>query len=145
MDLESQFRLEADQPAVDCLLAEGGGHLVRREDDPVGLYWAAIQPAAVDSAPFTARILWSVYPDRPPSVLFADEIGGQTSTVAAWPAANGYRAPNDICKPFTAEGQALHAEWAAGNHRWRTDGNPFLFVIETMQDDIDRVDGRRAA
>lgn len=145
MDLESQFRLEADKVAVACFLAEGGGHLVRREDDPIGLYWAVIQPAAAHSAPFIARVLWSVYPDRPPSVLLADEIGGQTSTVTAWPAANGYRAPNDICKPFTAEGQALHAEWAEGIHRWRTDGNPFLYVIETMQDDIDRVEGRRAA
>jgi hypothetical protein len=145
MDLESRIRLAADQVIVEDVLAEIGGQVVRREDDPVGLYWAVLQPTATGVRPFIARVLWSLYPDQPPSVLFADQIGGQTSMVFAWPAANGYRAPNDICKPFTAEGQALHPEWASGHHRWRPEGNPFLFVIEALQDDIDRVDGRRAA
>jgi hypothetical protein len=145
VDLESQLRLEADEAEVDRFLAERGGRLVKRVDDPIGLYWAAIQPAPASATPFTARILWSVYPDQPPSVMFADGVGGSTSIVTSWPGANGYRAPNDVCKPFTAEGQALHAEWATGHHRWRAEGNPFLFVVETMQDDIDRVDGRRAS
>lgn len=145
MDLESQLRLEVDKTDVDRLLAERGGRLEKRTVDPIGLYWAVIQPAPADAAPFVARILWSVYPDRPPSVLFADSVGGATSNISSWPAANGYRAPNDICKPFTSEGQAVHAEWVTGCHRWRGQGNPFLFVIETLQDDIDRVAGRRAS
>jgi hypothetical protein len=145
VDLESQLRLEVDQAEVHRFLTERGGRLEKRADDPIGLYWAVIQPAPADVAPFTARILWSLYPDQPPSVLFADGVGGATSIVSSWPAANGYRAPNDVCKPFTAEGQALHAEWSTGHHRWRAEGNPFLFVIETMQGDIDRVGGRRAS
>jgi hypothetical protein len=145
MDLESTIRLEEDQSAVILHLAQGGGGLVRRDTDSAGLYWAVIQPSAPSSAPFVARINWTVYPDRPPSILFADQVGGQTAVVSAWPDAPGYRAPNDICKPFTAEGQAIHPEWKAGHHRWRTEGNPFLFIVETLLDDINRVDGRRAA
>jgi hypothetical protein len=145
VDLESRLRLEVDEVGVGRFLAERGGRLVRRDDDPIGLYWAVFQPAQADVAPFTARILWSIYRDRPPSVLFADGVDGVTSAVSSWPAANGYRAPNDVCKPFTAEGQALHTEWTIGHHRWRAEGNPFLFVVETMQDDIDRVAGRRAS
>jgi hypothetical protein len=145
VDVESRLRLEADEAEVDRFLTERGGRLVKRHDDPIGLYWAIFQPTQANIAPLTARILWSVYRDQPPSVLFADGVGGATSAVSSWPAANGYRAPNDVCKPFTAEGQALHTEWATGHHRWRPEGNPFLFVIETMQDDIDRVAGRRAS
>ncbi|MEW2386671.1 hypothetical protein AB0873_32320, partial [Micromonospora sp. NPDC047707] len=85
------------------------------------------------------------YPHRPPSLLFAPAIGQPTSDARGWPAASGYRAPNDICKPFTAEGQALHAEWATGPHAWRNTGNPFLFVVENLVEDINRVGGARAA
>ncbi|MBV8861857.1 MAG: hypothetical protein JO082_14360 [Mycobacterium sp.] len=145
MDLESTIRLDEDHSAVKLLLAHEGGRLVKRGTDPTGLYWALLQPSTPASAPFIARINWTVYPDRPPSILFADQIGGQTGVVSAWPAAAGYRAPNDICKPFTAEGHAVHPEWKTGHHRWRNEGNPFLFVVETLLDDINRVDGRRVA
>ena len=145
MDVESQLRLEADEAEVDRFLTERRGRLVKRDEDPIGLYWALFRPAQAEATAFTARIMWSVYGDQPPSVLFADGVGGATSDVSSWPAASGYRAPNDVCKPFTAEGQALHADWAAGHHRWRAEGNPFLFVVETIQDDIDRVAGRRAS
>src|SRR5207237_1234795 len=109
------------------------------------LYWAVIQPADRTRPPFTARLAWTVYPGRPPSLLFAAAVGGATGAAAGWPAAPGYRAPGDVCKPFTAEGQNLHPEWAAGPHAWRAVGNPFLHVVETVQDDIDRVAGGRAA
>ncbi|MFJ1973708.1 hypothetical protein ACIO93_34180 [Streptomyces sp. NPDC087903] len=145
MDLESRLRLERDLPPAEEFLASAGGRLVRREQDPLGVYWAVLQPHNRERVPFTARIAWTVYPNRPPSVHFATEPGGPTTESAAWPAANGYRAPNDICKPFTAEGQGLHAEWAIGQHAWSSTGNPLLFVLDTLQGDIDRVDGRRAA
>lgn len=145
MDVESRLRLDRDLPAVQAELAARGGWLERRADDPPGLYWTVLHPANPDRAPFVVRIAWMVYPDREPSVLFAASVGGGTTDSAAWPAAQGYRAPNDICKPFTAEGQAVHAEWRTGVHAWRADGNPFLYVVQTLLDDIDRVDGARAA
>lgn len=154
MDFESQLRLERDAAVVAATLEATGGKLVHRAldstgpdsaTDPPGLYWAVIQPDEPGTGPFITRIAWSVYPDRPPSVLFATEVGGPTNVTNAWPAANGYRAPNDICKPFTAEGQALHVEWASGATAWRSDGNPFLYVVENVTDDINRVRGARAS
>ena len=152
MDYESHLRLEGDAVAVRAALDAAGGQLVRRNGnaepadpaDPPGLYWAVIRPAARNTAVFVARLLWTVYPDRPPSLQFATAVGGLTDVASAWPAAQGYRAPADVCKPFTAEGQALHGEWASGPHAWRSEGNPFLYVIETLQADIDRVKGARA-
>jgi hypothetical protein len=145
MDQESQLLLERDLPPAKEFLTSTGGRLVRREQDPLGTYWIVLQPHNRERAPFTARIVWTVYPHRPPSVHFATEPGGPTTSPAAWPAASGYRAPNDICKPFTAEGHNVHPEWATGEHAWRPTGNPLLFVLDTLQGDIDRVDGRRAA
>jgi hypothetical protein len=153
VDYESQLRLEGDAIAVRAALEAVGGQLTHRHGslaesdapvDPPGLYWAVIQPSEPDFAVFVARVLWTVYPDRPPSLLFATEIGGPTNVGAAWPAAQGYRAPNDVCKPFTAEGQSLHGEWASGPNSWRSEGNPFLYVIETVQTDINRAKGARA-
>lgn len=154
MDYESQLRLERDAAVVCETLEAAGGQLsyqVADPDDPdaavdpPGLYWAVIQPAEPDTSPFIARVHWTVYPDRPPSVLFATEVGGPTGVTTAWPAATGYRAPADICKPFTAEGQSLHSEWATHAHAWSSEGNPFLYVIENLQDDINRVRGARAS
>lgn len=152
MDYESQLRLERDAAIVRETLEAAGGQLIQRTPgmdeaatDPPGLYWAIIAPAESGNSPLVARIKWAVYPDRPPSVLFAMQVGGPTDVRGAWPAATGYRAPVDICKPFTAEGQALHAEWATGTHAWVVEGNPFLYVVENLQGDINRVRGARAA
>jgi hypothetical protein len=145
VDVESRLRLAADLPAVEAYLARCGGSVTVRDDDPHGLLWIRFRALTGERAPFIARIQFTVYPDRAPSVLFADGIGGPTSVLSAWPAANGYRAPNDICKPFTAEGQALHAEWGSGQNAWRTEGNVLLYVAETVHGDINRVAGRRAA
>lgn len=145
MDLESRLRLEGDAPAVEEFLASVAGQLHRREEDPLGLYWVVLQPRNGQSAPFTARFSWTVYPHRPPSLTFTDTVGGTVGGPTAWPAAGGYRSsPGDVCKPFTAEGQALHPEWTTGPRAWRASGNPFLYVVQIVQDDIDREDGRRA-
>ncbi|TDX04027.1 hypothetical protein [Kribbella sp. VKM Ac-2566] len=145
MDAESTVALARDVPAVEAYLATTGGHLARRNDDPAGLYWVTIRPTNPAAAAFVARVAWSVYPHRPPSILFATAVGEPTGDPRGWPAAAGYRAPVDICKPFTAEGQNLHAEWATGTHAWRNNGNPFLYVVENLIDDINRVQGARAA
>lgn len=153
MDIESRLRLQRDEGAVREALEAAGGKLHTRhelcegldEPDPQGLYWAEIQPRDRTRQAFIARIEWTVYPGRPPSVLFADQIGGATGISRAWPQAPGYRGPADICKPFTAEGQKLHSEWGRGPQAWPTTGNPFLYVVENLQDDIDRARGARAA
>jgi hypothetical protein len=145
MDIESLMGLARDVPAVEEYLSSTGGRLVRRDQDEAGLYWAVVQPVDPARSPFVARIGWTVYPHRPPSVLFAPEVGMPTGDPRGWPAASGYRTPNDICKPFTAEGHVAHGDWATGPHAWRNTGNPFLFVVENIVDDINRVGGARAA
>lgn len=145
MDLESRLRLERDLPAVVAELESTGDLLETRQADLDGLFWVHLQPQQPGCAPFIARVLWTVYPGRPPSVLFVDEVGGSSAATSSWPAAGGYRAGADICKPFTAEGQAVHPEWADGPHAWTGDGNPFLFVVQTIQADVERARGARAA
>lgn len=146
MDLESRLRLAGDVPAVEEFLALTAGRLHRRDQDPDGLFWAEVQPSNGERAAFVARIEWTVYPHRPPSLVFVESVGTPTTgEPRLWPVAEGYRCgPNDVCKPFTAEGQQLHSEWGTGPHAWRSTGNPFLYVVENIQGDIDRVDGRRA-
>ena len=145
MDLESQLRLLRDAAVVKDFLHQSGGDLHRRPEDPDGLYWAEVHPAVASASAFIARIEWATYPDRAPSLRFTSQVGDDQREPKAWPAATGYRAPNDVCKPFTAEGQVLHGEWGHGPNAWRAEGNPFLFVVQNIQDDIDRVAGRRAA
>jgi hypothetical protein len=139
MDLESRMRLDAHAEAVRDFARGHGGDLVTQDDGPVGLYWLVL--AQGDDA-FIARIAWQIYPDAAPSVLFASAVGGGTVDPKHWPMAAGFRAPNDICKPFTAEGQALHPEWAGA---WRREGNPFLWVAETLHADMTLGGWRRAA
>jgi hypothetical protein len=69
-------------------------------------------------------------------VRFVNEAGKHESTMAAWPIVPGYRAPKDICKPFTAEGFLAHHEWRTDSNRWSTTGNPFLFVTHELQADL---------
>jgi hypothetical protein len=91
-----------------------------------------------------ARIAWTRYPQNAPSVKFADGVGGTLTVTKAWPVIAGYRPGNfDICKPLTAEGFALHAEWRTGPHAWSATGNPFLWVVSQLQDDMNhRYQGR---
>ena len=70
---------------------------------------------------------------------------GTAGVAHAWPMIPGYRAPNDICMPFTAEGYVTHPEWRLGPHAWAATGNPFLRVVQQLQDDLDyRYQGRAA-
>lgn len=143
-DAETLINLSDDEAAVTAFLAEHDGRLVREADDPA-ICWLELRPAASPSERFYARLVWTRYPDDPPSILFADGVGGQLGVERAWPIAPGYRAPNDICKPLSAEGYALHPEWRTGSDAWPTEGNPFLWVAETLQYDLDNQYQGRAA
>jgi hypothetical protein len=135
-DVETLFNLAEHEAAVREFLAQHGGHLVRDEDDQ-SIYWLDLRPCSAPAERYYVRVAWSAYPHAAPSVLFATGVGGALGQSRSWPQIPGYRPPNDICKPFTAEGFALHQEWAAGPDAWPTDGNPFLWVAETLQYDLD--------
>lgn len=145
IDEESRLNLADDQPQVEEFLVEFGGELLQRpEDVNEGVYWLTVRPRSAPAEIYIARIAWTRYPGAAPSVKFADGVGGSLSILKAWPQCKGYRPGNfDICKPFTAEGFAVHPEWRTGAHAWPTTGNPFLFVVSQIQDDLnDSYQGR---
>lgn len=143
-DLETQINLDADEGQAQEYLERHGGALLRDSDDP-SVYWASLVPRSGPAERYVARLAWSAYPHRAPSVLFATDIGGALGVASAWPQMPGYRPPSDICQPFTAEGFALHADWTNGPEAWSPDGNPLLRVVAQLQNDLDfRYQGRAA-
>lgn len=144
LDLESRLALDEDQHAVVAFLAERAGEaIIDPADDATR--WVILHPSIQRAERYVARLVWTVYPHRPPSVLFVTDVGGQLGVASAWPLIPGYRAPNDICMPFTSEGYGLHAEWATGPDAWQIAPNPYLRVVTQLQDDLDhRYQGRGA-
>jgi hypothetical protein len=145
IDDESRLNLEADEPAVKEFLASFGGEL-HSDMSTGGVYWVRLRPVARPEDVYVARVAWTRYPQAPPSVKFADGVESALNVTRAWPVIPGYRPSSfDICKPFTSEGFALHAEWRTGPQAWPTTGNPFLWVISQLQDDMNhRYQGRSA-
>jgi hypothetical protein len=136
VDLESQANLEEDESAVIGFVAEHGGRCSRDGSVP-GVYWLELRPRSQPAERYHVRVAWASYPHHAPSVKFATEIGGDTTSTRAWPLIPGYSPGNFICKPFTAEGYAAHStDWPSA-HPWVTAGNPFLYVVETLQADLD--------
>lgn len=133
---ETRFSLEADEGAVVASLDALGGLLIR-DQASAGTYWLVLHSRVDEDKPYYARVSWRDYPGAAPSVRFADGIGGSHAVPSAWPNIPGYRLGSfDICKPFTAEGYSLHPEWATGPNAWRSTGNPFVWVVETLQYDL---------
>jgi hypothetical protein len=140
---ETHLTLQADEEEVVEFLDEHGGLLLREVDDSA-TYWAVLCPSSAPNETFCVRLGWTSYTDAPPSVRFHDCIGGVFTSPHAWPAIAGYRGGSwDICQPFTAEGFAVHPEWVSGPQAWRSTGNPFLYVVQTLQFDLNnRYQGR---
>jgi hypothetical protein len=133
---DTLLTLEADEEAVIASLDEFGGFLLRETDD-AAVYWLVLHPKSEPQQNYYARMAWSFYPDHAPSVRYHDGIRGPYDVGRAWPVAPGYRVGSwDICKPLTAEGYALHPEWATGPHGWKSSGNPFLWVAQALQNDL---------
>jgi hypothetical protein len=142
LDLESRLALEEDEPAVVAFLAQHGGRIFAQVEEPA-VRWLTLRPASESEQIYVARLTWTRHPHDPPSVTFTVGVGGDSGVVAAWPRVAGYRAPNDICMPFTAEGFALHVEWNTGPDAWVPNGNTYLRVATQLQDDLDhRYQGR---
>jgi len=143
--LETELTLEADEEAVVSFLDEHGG-LIIRDVDTVGLYWLVLHPKSAPEETFYTRVHWSTYPGGPPSVRYADGIGGTITDPRAWPIIPGYRVGSfDICKPFTSEAYGIHPEWRTGPTAWSPAGNPFLWVAQTLQFDLNTSYGGRCS
>jgi hypothetical protein len=144
-ELETKLALEQDEAAVRELVAERGAAL-KRDPSEAGIYWLTLHPAKEPDEEFVVRIAWSAYPHQPPSVKFADTIGGSLELSSAWPMIPGYRpGEHDICQPFTAEAFKVHPDWAQGPDAWTGTGNPFLWVVDRLLGDmVERYQGRSA-
>jgi hypothetical protein len=143
LDAESRLNLELDEPEVVALLAEHGGRLDRDDrldgdGGDAGVYWLTMRPRSHPAELYYVRMEWDAYPYQPASIKFADRIRGSLTVTSSWPVMTGYRAASfDICRPLSKEGYAIHAEWNDGSTTWPTDGNPFLWVVQTIQFHMD--------
>jgi len=136
-DQETLLNLADDEVAVVAFLSGHDGHLAQDTGDPA-VYWLTVRPCSVPPEIYYVRLAWTAYPHSPPSIKFADSPGGTLTVTRAWPLIPGYRATSfDICKPLSAEGYGLHPEWQRGPDAWPTTGNPFLWVVEMIQFDLD--------
>jgi hypothetical protein len=148
LDRESELALAADAPAAQAFLDARGGRLHSPVENDPAAWWAQIHPAAEPGETYYARIGWTAYPGAAPSVKFAQSLGAALNDPTAWPQAPGYRPTQlDICKPFTAEGFALHPDWITTSQTWSADGNPFLAVVRELQRNLNSpgYDGRYRA
>lgn len=100
---------------------------------------ANMSPASAPDERFQARLLWVKYPDEPPSLKFRDPGTGHLNLPQAWPIARGFRPQSlDACVNWCLEGFALHPEWKADpRFRWNPNGNPLLFVLRQLQEELD--------
>jgi hypothetical protein len=112
--------------------------------------WALEMPADLEvlatlasaSAPkehFQARLLWTKYPDEPPSLKFRDPATERLDLPQAWPIARGFRPQSlDACVNWCMEGFALHPEWKTDpRFRWNPNGNPLLWILRQLQEELD--------
>lgn len=101
--------------------------------------FAKMSPTSHPEEAFQARLLWSAYPDQPPSLKFRDPATGRLDQPTAWPQVRGFRpASLDACVNWCAEGFALHPEWRNDPKlRWDPRGNVLLKVLRILQDELD--------
>ena len=95
--------------------------------------------AEVPQEAFQARLLWSLYPDEPPSLKFRDPETGRLDLPRAWPNARGFRpASLDACVNWCLEGMSLHPEWRRDPaYQWDPRGNVLLKVLRILQAELD--------
>jgi len=144
LDVESRLALDEDEAAVVDFLARHGGAVTTDTADRA-IRWLSLHPRSAPTETYFVRLRWTSYPHAAPSVTFATAVDGQIGIGSAWPQIPGYRAPSDICMPFTAEGLALHPEWGSGPDAWTPSPNPYLRVVAQLQDDLDNRYAGRAA
>ena len=100
---------------------------------------ATMHSVKVPSELFQARLLWTKYPDLPPSLRFRDPSTGRLDLLQAWPIIRGFRPQSlDACVNYCAEGFVLHPEWVQDpRFRWDPSNNPLLRVLRTLQEELD--------
>ena len=107
---------------------------------PTGLeLWVTVHPRSNPAENFQARLLWTEYPGRPPSLKFRDPVSGRLDLVHAWPVVPGFRPTSfDACVNWVEEGFIAHPEWRnCPRNRWNGTGNALLRVVSQVQELLD--------
>ena len=91
--------------------------------------------SAIDGERYSLWLVWSDYPDQPPSISCFDPATRQREIQSAWPNCDGFRPGQwDLCLPLSVEGFAAHQEWSTDpSKRWTAEGNPLLRVLDELQ------------
>jgi len=83
--------------------------------------FATMSPASQPGEMYQARLLWTKYPDEAPSLKFRDPASGRLDLPQAWPI-----------------GFVLHPEWRNDSRwKWNSNGNPLLWVLRQLQEELD--------
>ena len=98
-----------------------------------------MSPASAPNEKFQGRLLWTKYPDDPPSLKFRDPGTGRLDSPQAWPVVRGFRPQSlDACVSWCKEGFTIHPEWRNDpRYAWDKSHNPLLRVLRTLQDELD--------
>ncbi len=101
--------------------------------------WVCMSPVGHPGEMFQGRLLWTSYPEAPPSLKFRDPATGRLDVPTAWPQVRGFRPTSlDACVNWCQEGFNLHPEWKSDPKlRWDPRGNVLLKVLRTLQDELD--------
>lgn len=96
-------------------------------------------PASAPDEIFEAQLVWLAYPSGLPSLKFRNLETKSTTDKTAWPVCSGFRPDSfDSCVHWTAEGHAIHPEWATSEaHRADPSGNPLFRALCFLQDTLD--------
>lgn len=102
--------------------------------------FATMAPASAPNERFQARLLWNKYPDEAPSLKFRDPATGRLDIPQAWPLVRGFRPQSlDACVNWCIEGFGLHPEWRTDPRwKWNSSGNPLLWVLRQLQEELDQ-------
>jgi hypothetical protein len=130
LNLRDDFVEAVDAPDAGRWKLELSGDLEVR----VGL-----SPGTACQEQFQACLLWNKYPDEPPSLKFRDPATGSMTSPRVWPLARGFRPQSlDACVNWCREGFVLHPEWRDDpRFKWNPSGNPLLWVIRQLQEELD--------
>lgn len=127
----SELCFDDDLPEAERVAADAGRRINRTGPTAI----EADMRAAIDGERYSLRLVWSEYPDEPPSIVCFDPATRKADVQSAWPDCDGFRPDQpDLCLPLSVEGFAAHPEWQNDpSKRWSADGNALLRVLDELQ------------
>ena len=120
-----------DLPEAERVAADAGWRINRTGQTAIEVDMRS----AIDGERYSLRLVWSEYPDEPPSIVCFDPATRGADVQSAWPDCDGFRpGQSDLCLPLSVEGFAAHPEWKNDpSKRWSADGNALLRVLDELQ------------